>query len=118
MSYGNQALSFCTSGSLNLRPIRRFTEKMVFFGFVTDWRFASSPTRRSLDLEIAAIDGVVRLPSAFSRMRGSPPSMTATAEFVVPKSIPKIFGMLYIFNYIWRRYFSLLTMTLAGLTIL
>ena len=33
--------------SLNLRPIRRFTEKIVFFGFVTDCRFASNPTNRS-----------------------------------------------------------------------
>jgi hypothetical protein len=36
------------------------------------------------------MDGVVRPPSAFSMTRGLPPSMTATQEFVVPRSIPMI----------------------------
>ena len=36
----------------------------------------------------AITDGVVRVPSAFSIIRGCLPSMMATAEFVVPKSIP------------------------------
>ena len=35
-------------------------------------------------------DGVVRAPSEFSRTTGSPASMTAIQELVVPKSIPKI----------------------------
>jgi hypothetical protein len=46
----------------------RFTEKIVFFGFVTDCRFASNPTNRSPDFDTATIDGVVRFPSAFSKI--------------------------------------------------
>jgi hypothetical protein len=33
-------------------------------------------------------DGVVRAPSALAITVASPPSMTATTEFVVPRSIP------------------------------
>jgi len=36
----------------------------------------------------ATTDGVIRLPSALVRTRGSPLSMIATTEFVVPRSIP------------------------------
>ena len=36
----------------------------------------------------ATIDGVVRMPSAFSITFALPPSITATHEFVVPRSIP------------------------------
>jgi hypothetical protein len=36
----------------------------------------------------ATIEGVVRSPSLFSITFGLPPSMIATQEFVVPKSIP------------------------------
>ena len=39
-------------------------------------------------------EGVVRCPSLFSITRGFPPSMIATQEFVVPKSIPIIFAIL------------------------
>ena len=38
-------------------------------------------------------DGVVRLPSEFSKTSGSPPSMTAMQEVVVPKSMPKTFAI-------------------------
>ena len=38
-------------------------------------------------------DGVVRLPSGFAIIFDSVPSRTATAEFVVPKSIPMIYIM-------------------------
>ena len=41
-------------------------------------------------LEKATTDGVVRPPSALAMTTGSPPSMTATQELVVPKSIPII----------------------------
>jgi hypothetical protein len=37
---------------------------------------------------MATIDGVVRMPSEFSTTFGWPASMTATQEFVVPRSIP------------------------------
>lgn len=36
----------------------------------------------------ATTEGVVRPPSALVMMVGLPPSMAATAEFVVPKSMP------------------------------
>jgi hypothetical protein len=41
----------------------------------------------------ATTEGVVRLPSEFSSTDGSPPSMTAMQEFVVPKSMPSIFAI-------------------------
>ena len=41
-------------------------------------------------------EGVVLLPSAFVITVGSPPSMIATHEFVVPRSIPIIFPILII----------------------
>ena len=46
--------------------------------------------------ENATTDGVVRLPSAFAITTGSPPSITATQEFVVPRSIPIIFPIIQI----------------------
>src|SRR5512134_2674613 len=60
----------------------------VFSGLVTDWRFAGWPTSRSPASVNATIDGVVRAPSVFSMTRTSLPSMTATHEFVVPRSMP------------------------------
>ena len=39
----------------------------------------------------ATIEGVVLRPSVFAITTGLPPSITATHEFVVPKSIPIIF---------------------------
>src|SRR5262249_21560496 len=41
----------------------------------------------------ATTDGVTRRPSEFSSTTGSPPSMTAMQEFVVPKSIPITFAI-------------------------
>src|SRR3546814_15505382 len=60
----------------------------VFSGLVTAWRFAACPTSRSSPSEKATIDGVVRAPSAFSMILADAPSMTATHELVVPRSIP------------------------------
>src|SRR5579885_3027713 len=51
-------------------------------------RFATCPTRRSPVFVIATIDGVSRDPSLFSRTVGSPPSIIAMTELVVPRSIP------------------------------
>ena len=42
----------------------------------------------------ATIDGVVRKPSAFVITFGWPPSIAATTEFVVPKSIPTTFPII------------------------
>ena len=44
----------------------------------------------------ATTDGVVRAPSEFSRTVASPPSMTDMQELVVPRSIPKIFPIIFI----------------------
>src|SRR5262249_37166698 len=51
------------------------------------------PTRRSPSLVKATTDGVRRLPSRLVITTGSPPSITATTEFVVPRSIPIILPM-------------------------
>src|SRR3954462_10518063 len=86
-------MSFWTSFSSNLRPMRRFTAKMVFLALVTAWRLAGAPTRISSLSVYATIEGVVREPSLFSMTLGLPPSMMATHEFVVPRSMPMIFAM-------------------------
>src|SRR6478752_1537362 len=66
---------------------------MVLAGFVTAWRLASWPTRRSPVFVNATTDGTVRPPSADEMTVGSPPSITATTEFVVPRSMPMILPM-------------------------
>src|SRR4051812_26691509 len=63
---------------------------MVFSGFVTAWRFATCPARRSPLFANPTTDGVVRPPSWFGITTGCPPSITATTELVVPRSIPII----------------------------
>ena len=88
--YGTIVSSSLTSASL--RPMKRLIEKIVFSGFITACRLATVPTRRSPESVKATTDGVVRPPSAFSRTVGSPPSMTAMAELVVPRSIPIVFA--------------------------
>ena len=92
-SKGTAPASFWTAGSSKLWPMNRLIWKIVFFGLVTACRFASWPASRSPDFESATMEGVVRAPSAFSRIFGSPASITATAEFVVPRSIPMILDM-------------------------
>src|SRR5207248_11165942 len=73
--------------------MKRFIEKIVFCGLVTAWRFAAWPTSRSPLFVNATTEGVVRAPSLFSNTTGSPPSITAMQELVVPKSIPKTFAI-------------------------
>ena len=73
--------------------MKRLMEKMVFVGLVTACRFAAWPTTRSPLLVKATTEGVVRAPSEFSRTTGSPPSMTAMQELVVPRSMPKILAI-------------------------
>src|SRR3954466_11143630 len=68
--------------------MKRLIEKIVLVGFGTCCRRAGVPTSRWLSLVNATTDGVVRPPSAFGMTVGSPPSMTAMHEFVVPRSIP------------------------------
>ena len=65
--------------------MKRLIEKIVFSGLVTAWRLATCPTSRSPDLVKPTTDGVIRLPSGLVMTTGSPPSITATTEFVVPE---------------------------------
>ena len=85
---GMKRRAVSTSGELNLRPMRRFTAKTVFFGLVRAWRLAIWPTSRSPLAVKPTMDGVVRAPSWLGMTWGAPPSITATQEFVVPRSIP------------------------------
>src|SRR3990172_8944847 len=80
-------------GSSKRRPMRRLIEGMVFSGLVTACRLAIWPTRRSPVLAMATMEGTVRPPSALGMTTGSPPSMTAMQELVVPRSIPMALGM-------------------------
>src|SRR5271169_288173 len=91
--YGTRAISFFEIGSSNDRPISRLIAKMVRSGLVTACRLAGWPTRRSPSSVNATIDGVVRAPSEFSITLGVEPSMTATHELVVPRSMPITFAI-------------------------
>src|SRR6218665_3720835 len=88
-------MSFCTSFSVNLRPIRRLTAYSVFLGLVTAWRLAEAPTRISPSSWEATIEGVVRAPSLFSITRVVLPSMMDTQLLVVPRSMPMILPMVF-----------------------
>jgi hypothetical protein len=66
-------------------------EKIVFFGFVIACLLAGCPTSLSPLFVKATTEGVVLPPSELGITTGSLPSITATHEFVVPKSIPIIF---------------------------
>src|SRR6185369_8848045 len=88
-------MSFWTSFSSNLRPIRRLTAYRVFLALVTAWRLAEAPTRISPSSWYATMEGVVRAPSLFSITLGVLPSMIATQEFVVPRSMPMIRPMCF-----------------------
>jgi hypothetical protein len=63
-------------------------EAIVLSGLVTACLLAVSPTSLSPFFAKPTTDGVVLIPSALVITTGSPPSNTATQEFVVPKSIP------------------------------
>src|SRR4030081_2801289 len=69
---------------------------MLRSGLVTAWRLAGWPTSRSPSSLKATIDVVVRMPSAFSMSFDVLPSITATHELVVPRSIPMTFPMVLI----------------------
>ena len=76
---------------------------MVLAGFVTAWRLASWPTSRSPVFVKATTDGTVRPPSAEAMTVGSPPSITATTLFVVPRSMPMILAMWSCLLSLWCR---------------
>ena len=73
--------------------MKRLMEKTVFSGLVTACRLATCPTSRSPALANPTTDGVSRPPSWLVMTTGSPPSMTATTELVVPRSMPMILLM-------------------------
>ncbi|MNE94880.1 hypothetical protein D3C80_1928960 [compost metagenome] len=83
--------------SENLFPMKRLTEATVFVGLVTACLLAGSPTLISPPSTNAITDGVVLFPSALGITTGSLPSITETQEFVVPKSIPIILPILFLF---------------------
>src|ERR1700742_2657269 len=62
----------------------------VLEGLVTAWRLAGWPTRRSPSSRKGTTEGGGRRASAFSITFGVLPSMMATQELVVPRSIPII----------------------------
>ncbi len=66
---------------------------MVFSGLVMAWRLATCPTSRSPSLAYPTTDGVMRAPSSLAMTTGSFPSMMATTELVVPRSMPMILPM-------------------------
>ena len=72
----------------------------MFSGFVTDCLLAACPTNISFpSLENATIEGVVLEPSVFSITLGFLPSIIATHEFVVPRSMPIILLIFFIYLY-------------------
>src|SRR5213083_3347239 len=73
--------------------MNRLIENTVCSGFVTCWRLAGAPTSRCSSFVNATTDGVVRPPSAFGMTDGSPPSSTAMALLVVPRSMPIVFAI-------------------------
>jgi hypothetical protein len=77
--------------------MKRLIDEIVFSGFTTACRFAVTPTSRSPFCLKATTLGVVLEPSAFAITTGSPPSITATTEFVVPKSMPTVFDMFVLY---------------------
>src|SRR5580704_16205232 len=93
--YGTRPMSFLVIGSSKERPMRRLMAKKVRSGLVTAWRLAGWPTRRSPSSVKATMDGVVRAPSEFSMTFGVAPSMTATQELVVPRSMPMTLAMYF-----------------------
>src|SRR5437879_338881 len=77
---------------------------MVFSGLTAACLRARLPTSLSPDFVKATTEGVVRDPSALGMTTGSPPSMTAITEFVVPRSIPTVFGICSSADYVhWIR---------------
>jgi hypothetical protein len=62
--------------------------KTVFYELVMACLFEAAPTSLSPSLVKATTDGVVLAPSEFSITFGTLPSIMATHELVVPRSIP------------------------------
>jgi len=70
-----------------------------------DVTLAYTYLRGDLKSVTATIDDVVRAPSRFSKTFGCPPSMMDMHEFVVPRSIPRIFAieiLLFVYDHLPR----------------
>ncbi len=65
-------------------------------------RLAICPTMRSPSRVKPTTDGVVRIPSELAITIGFPPSMTATTELVVPRSMPTTLPMRWFSPYVLR----------------
>src|SRR3989344_1405491 len=79
--------SFPSMSTFSSVPIFLLMDLMVRDGSMIAWFLATWPTMISSSLTCTTL-GVVLVPSAFGIIVGFPPSITATAEKVVPKSIP------------------------------
>src|ERR1700733_2541804 len=66
------------------------------------------PTKRLPSFVYATIEGVVLAPSLLGITFGWPPSMKATTELVVPKSIPIIFAIFHPFGCVFVLLFGIL----------
>src|SRR5262245_49899971 len=71
--------------------MNRLIENTVFWALVTACRLAALPTSRSPLSRNATTEGVSREPSLLVMTTGAAPSITATTELVVPRSMPMIF---------------------------
>ena len=74
---GKRLMSSTTSGSLMLRPMRRFASKIVLVGLPAAWLCAAWPMRRSSSLK-ETTDGVVREPSELAMISTWSCSQTPT----------------------------------------
>ena len=80
-----------------------------------DCLFAVSPTNLSLDFVFkATTEGVVLFPSLFSITEGSPESITAIAELVVPKSIPITLAICISFSFVFLYFLFIAISTKIG----
>src|SRR4051794_7663989 len=95
---------FPPSSTFSFVPILLLIEKMV--GITPAWFLAASPTKYLMRADLLSplissndtTEGVVRAPSAFSITLHSLPSITAIQELVVPRSIPTILLLTFMFS--------------------
>src|SRR3984957_3436349 len=71
----------------------RLIELIVRSGLVIAWRLVGCPCRGWPVFVNATTEGVVREPSALGITVGCVPSITATTELVVPRSMPTVLAM-------------------------
>jgi hypothetical protein len=93
-------MSFCTSFSVNLRPIRRLIAYSVFLGLVTAWRLAEAPDqhfavflvghdRRRGARALGVLDhlGVVAFHDGHARVGGAQVNADDSSHVVAPMRI-------------------------------